>query len=91
MAPDDRGALYFCDIQRDKVWLWEPRGLRLLFDHNHCHTLVLGYDGRVYGENVGGESRAGGVVARAAELAGVARPSFYRMLDRLALRGERDE
>jgi transcriptional regulator with PAS, ATPase and Fis domain len=28
-------------------------------------------------------ARAGGVVARAAELAGVARPSFYRMLDRL--------
>ena len=62
VAPDNRGALYFCDIQRDKVWLWEPRGLRLLFDHNHCHTLVLGYDGWVYGENVGGESRAGGVV-----------------------------
>jgi len=62
VAPDDRGALYFCDIQRDQVWLWEPRGLRLLFDHNHCHTLVLGYDGWVYGENVGGESRAGGVV-----------------------------
>jgi transcriptional regulator with PAS, ATPase and Fis domain len=36
-------------------------------------------------------ARAGGVVARAAELAGVARPSFYRMLDRLALRGESDE
>jgi len=62
VAPDNRGALYFCDIQRDKVWLWEPRGLRLLFDHNHCHTLVLGYDGWVYGENVGSESRAGGVV-----------------------------
>jgi DNA-binding NtrC family response regulator len=26
--------------------------------------------------------RAGGVVAKAAELAGVARPSFYRMVDR---------
>jgi DNA-binding NtrC family response regulator len=36
-------------------------------------------------------ARAGGVVARAAELAGVARPSFYRMLERLALRSERDE
>jgi hypothetical protein len=31
-------------------------------DHNHCHTLVLGYDGNVYGENVGGESRGGGFV-----------------------------
>jgi transcriptional regulator with PAS, ATPase and Fis domain len=32
--------------------------------------------------------RAGGVMARAAELAGVARPSFYRMLERLRLRGD---
>jgi hypothetical protein len=62
VSPDEHGAIYFCDIQRDKVWQWGPRGLRLLFDHNHCHTLVLGYDGRVYGENVGGESRAGRVV-----------------------------
>ena len=62
VAPDEHGAICFCDIQRDKVWQWGPQGLRLLFDHNHCHTLVLAYDGRVYGENVGGESRGGGVV-----------------------------
>jgi DNA-binding NtrC family response regulator len=29
--------------------------------------------------------RAGGVVARAAELAQVARPSFYRMMERLEI------
>jgi len=34
-------------------------------------------------------ARAGGVVTRAAELAGVARPSFYRMLERLRV-SERD-
>ena len=62
VAPDDHGGFYFCDIQRDIVWRWEPQGLQRLFDHNHCHTLVLGYDGRVYGENVGGESRGGGMV-----------------------------
>ena len=32
--------------------------------------------------------RAGGVMARAAELADVARPSFYRMLERIRPRGE---
>jgi transcriptional regulator with PAS, ATPase and Fis domain len=32
-------------------------------------------------------ARAGGVVSRAAELAGVARPSFYRMLERLRVSG----
>ena len=32
-------------------------------------------------------ARADGVVARAAELAGVARPSFYRMLERLRASG----
>ncbi len=45
------------------VWRYEPgNGLRRLFDHNHCHTLARGYDGVIYGENVGGESRAGSVV-----------------------------
>ncbi len=63
VAADNRGTLYFCDIQRDRVWRYVPQGhLDLLLDHNHCHTLVLGYDGDIYGENVGGESRAGGVV-----------------------------
>lgn len=63
VAADKRGMLYFCDIQRDRVWRYDPQGhLDLLLDHNHCHTLVLGYDAFVYGENVGGESRAGGVV-----------------------------
>jgi transcriptional regulator with PAS, ATPase and Fis domain len=33
-------------------------------------------------------ARAGGVMARAAELADVARPSFYRMLERIRPRGE---
>ena len=32
--------------------------------------------------------RAGGVMARAAELAQVARPSFYRMLERILPRGD---
>jgi transcriptional regulator with PAS, ATPase and Fis domain len=35
-------------------------------------------------------ARAGGVVARAAEMAEVARPSLYRMLERLRIAGERD-
>jgi transcriptional regulator with PAS, ATPase and Fis domain len=33
-------------------------------------------------------ARAGGVVAKAAELAGVARPSFYRMIERVKPGGE---
>jgi transcriptional regulator with PAS, ATPase and Fis domain len=36
-------------------------------------------------------ARAGGVVAKAAELAGVARPSFYRMLERVKPGGDRDD
>jgi sugar lactone lactonase YvrE len=56
LLADDRGTLYFCDIQRDRVWRYTPDNrLQLLMDHNHCHTLVLGYDGNVYGENVGGD------------------------------------
>jgi transcriptional regulator with PAS, ATPase and Fis domain len=35
--------------------------------------------------------RAGGVVSRAAEMAEVARPSFYRMMERLRVRGGDDE
>jgi transcriptional regulator with PAS, ATPase and Fis domain len=35
-------------------------------------------------------ARAGGVVSRAAELAGVARPSFYRMLERLRVSGRNE-
>src|SRR5215510_5195192 len=63
VAANASGNLYFCDIQRDKVWRYEPPSqLRLVVDHNHCHTLTLGYDGRVYAENVGGETRAGSVV-----------------------------
>jgi hypothetical protein len=62
VAADERGGLYFCDIQRDYVWRYEQGELRLLFSHNHCHTLTLGYDGNLYGEDVGGESREGGVV-----------------------------
>jgi len=63
VAADAHGVLYFCDIQRDYVWRYEPEGrLQMLVDHNHCHSLTLGYDGNVYGENVGGESRGGGLV-----------------------------
>src|SRR5262249_50414425 len=63
VAADESGRLYFCDIQRDYVWRYEPPGqLRILFRHNQCHTLTLGYDGNLYGENVGGQSRAGRVV-----------------------------
>jgi transcriptional regulator with PAS, ATPase and Fis domain len=35
--------------------------------------------------------RAGGVVSRAAEMAEVARPSFYRMMERLRVAGEGDD
>jgi DNA-binding NtrC family response regulator len=35
-------------------------------------------------------SRAGGVMSRAAELAQVARPSFYRMMERLNIRGGKE-
>jgi sugar lactone lactonase YvrE len=63
VAPSDRGAMDFCDIDRDTVWHFDPStGLNPLFDHNHCHVLVRAYDGQLYGENVGGESRAGGLV-----------------------------
>jgi hypothetical protein len=60
MAAAKDGTLYFCDIQRDRVWHYtSPDGLTLVLDHNHCHTLVLGYDGSIYGEDVGGETRSG--------------------------------
>jgi len=63
VAADAHGVLYFCDSQRDYLWRYEPEGrLQMLFDHNHCHSLTLGYDGNLYGENVGGESRGGGLV-----------------------------
>jgi hypothetical protein len=63
MAVTGDGTLYFCDIQRDRVWSYSAAGgLSMLLDRNHCHTIVMGYDGRIYGENVGGESRAGNAV-----------------------------
>ena len=69
MAAAKDGTLYFCDIQRDRVWHYSsPGGLSLVLDHNHCHTLVLGYDGNIYGENVGGETRAGGVDRKSTRL-----------------------
>src|ERR1041385_7818430 len=64
MAAAKDGTLYFCDIQRDHVWHYSsPDGLSLVLDHNHCHTLVLGYDGNIYGENVGGETRSGAAMS----------------------------
>jgi len=63
LAPDGRGGFTFSDITRDRVWHADAQGhLRLLLDHIHCHTLVPGYDGAVYGEDVGGGSRAGGLL-----------------------------
>ena len=33
------GTLYFCDIQRDRVWSYSAAdGLSVVLDHNHCHT-----------------------------------------------------
>ena len=64
MAAAKDGTLYFCDIQRDRVWHYaSPEGLSLVLDHNHCHTLVLDYDGSIYGENVGGETRSGAAMS----------------------------
>lgn len=61
LAADRHGDLYFCDIQRDRVWKLGRGGkLRLLLRQNHCHTLLSGYDGNIYGEDVGGESRGEG-------------------------------
>jgi len=63
LAPDGRGGFTFSDITRDRVWHMDSRGqLRLLLEHVHCHTLVPGYDGAIYGEDVGGGSRAGGLL-----------------------------
>lgn len=58
VAATQEGSFYFCDIARDRVWKLEPTGeLRTLATQNHCHSLVLGYDGNVYAEDIGGESR----------------------------------
>lgn len=61
LAPDGRGGFVFCDLSRDEVWhLDAERHLVRLATQTHCHNLVPGYDGNVYGEDIGGESRAGG-------------------------------
>ena len=58
VAATPEGSFYFCDITRDRVWKLEPTGaLRTVATQNHCHSLVLGYDGNVYAEDIGGESR----------------------------------
>ena len=63
LAPDSRGGFTFSDITRDCVWRADAQGhLRLMLDRVHCHTLVPGYDGVVYGEDVGGGSRAGNLL-----------------------------
>jgi len=63
LAPDGRGGFTFSDITRDRVWRADAQGhLRLALDRVHCHTLVPGYDGAVYGEDVGGGSRAGSLL-----------------------------
>ncbi|MFQ5925993.1 MAG: hypothetical protein ACE5MH_00990 [Terriglobia bacterium] len=60
LAADGQGQFFFCDIQRDRVWKLDQQGkLHLLFTQNHCHTLLLSYDGNIYGEDIGGESRGG--------------------------------
>jgi len=58
VAATAEGSFYFCDITRDRVWKLEPTGeLRTAATQNHCHSLVLGYDGNIYAEDIGGESR----------------------------------
>lgn len=48
------GTIYFSDIDRDQVWRIEPGGKpSVVLTHTHCHSLVSGYDGSVYGEAVG--------------------------------------
>jgi len=52
------GTIVFCDIERDRVWRFVPGKRReVLLEKTHCHNLAGGYDGRVYFEDVGGESR----------------------------------
>ncbi len=58
VAATPEGSFYFCDITRDRVWKLESTGeLRTVATQNHCHSLVLGYDGNLYAEDIGGESR----------------------------------
>lgn len=60
LAADTRSQFYFCDIERDRVWKLDRQAkLHVVLVHNHCHTLLLGYDGNVYGEDIGAESRRG--------------------------------
>ncbi|MBI4462528.1 MAG: hypothetical protein HY653_06460, partial [Acidobacteria bacterium] len=62
LAVDGQGQFYFCDITRDRVWKLDREGkLHLLLTETHCHALMLGYDGNVYGEDIGaeGSSRRG--------------------------------
>ena len=54
--------------------------------YREARRVALDHFERVYVPKV--LDRGGGVVARAAELAEVARPSFYRMMDRLRLHGD---
>ena len=61
-------------------------GDELNLDFHEARKLVLERFERAYLTNA--LSRAGGVVTRAAEQSGVARPSFHRMLERLGI--ERD-
>jgi transcriptional regulator with PAS, ATPase and Fis domain len=65
-----------------------PRDTLSRMPFHEARRLVLDRFERAYLEDV--LERAGGVVARAAELAEVARPSLYRMLDRLKITA-RDE
>jgi DNA-binding NtrC family response regulator len=62
------------------------RGDELSLDFHDARKLVLERFERAYLTNA--LDRAGGVVTRAAELAGVARPSFHRMLERLGIERE---
>ena len=56
MVADGRGQLYFCDIDRNRVWKLDAEGrLTTVLTQNHCHTLLGDAAGNIYGEDIGAE------------------------------------
>ena len=66
----------------------QPEPAVWLLPYHEARRVVLDRFERTYFPKV--IERAGGVIARAAELAEVGRPSFYRMLDRLRIKRPRE-